>query len=75
VPCFVSNPNCNEAHNEHLNCNGNRQVTAKEEALENTRVTNENALLPVERPLSFCDELKAAVKRHAAQRLWRWPVR
>ncbi len=33
VPCFVSGKNCNDAHNEDLNCRISRQESAKENAL------------------------------------------
>jgi hypothetical protein len=48
VPSVV--PTCNEAHEKAQNCNGNRQVTAKEIAPDNDRAANKGAPLAVELP-------------------------
>jgi len=41
VPCFVSGQNCNEAHNEALNCRISRQGSAKEIRPDDAHATNE----------------------------------
>jgi len=59
VPCFVSDPNCNKAHNEDLKRNISRHISATQTPRENDRATSETVPLAAAIPNDLQDLLNA----------------